>query len=108
MPFSQLKPPRQAASTDVLLVLLPPTHGEGIASQLASTNASLDRLQTLLEPAIRILRINEASHPAVVSSFHATELPAFVFLRQGIELWRHQGLPDDEAIAPLLLRKINS
>jgi len=108
MTFSQLTPTQQVADTDVLLVLLPKANGEGKSAQLATTNASLDYLQHQLGPAIRILRIDEASHPAVVRSFHATQLPAFVLLRQGIELWRHQGLTEGESIVPLLLGKISN
>ncbi|UOQ51153.1 thioredoxin [Hymenobacter cellulosivorans] len=84
----------------VLLVLLP----EAGAARPAPT--ALQALQRQLGAAVRVLRVEEARHPAVVHSFQATELPALVLVQQGVELWRQQGLPTDEALAPLLLSKL--
>jgi hypothetical protein len=47
--------------------------------------------------------VDEASHPAVVRSFATPALPACVLVRRGVELWRQQGLPDNEASVALLL-----
>lgn len=88
------------ADAAVLLVLLPET---GAARPAPAT---LQTLQRQLGPAVRVLRVEEARHPAVVRSFQATELPALVLVQQGVELWRHQGLPTDEALATLLLSKL--
>ncbi|WP_345226850.1 thioredoxin [Hymenobacter koreensis] len=86
----------------MLLVLLP------VSGQLkASSSASLDRLQQRLGAAVRIMKIDEATHPAVVRSFHATELPACVLVRQGIELWRQPGLPEEENAITLLLSQLD-
>ncbi|MBD2715963.1 hypothetical protein KBK19_13050 [Microvirga sp. STR05] len=92
----------QAPEPAVLLVLLP------MAAEAAKPAfmASLARLQQQLGTAIRVLKIDEASHPSVVRSFQTTELPAFVLVRHGVELWRQQGLPEGETIAPLLLRQL--
>ena len=80
----------------VLLVLLPPAAaGEALPS--AFTSNTIRALQRRLGPSIRVLKIDEASNPAVVRSFGPTALPACVLVRQGIELWRHQGLPAAEA-----------
>ncbi|GAA4495926.1 hypothetical protein GCM10023172_08490 [Hymenobacter ginsengisoli] len=78
----------------VLLVLLPPAE--------TSHPADLGALQQRLGPAVRVLTIDEASHPAVVRSFGPPQLPTCVLVRQGVELWRQQGLPEVEALAALL------
>lgn len=98
MPASS-SPPPAPSDTAVLLVLLPLEAG-------AAPPAWLQALQQQLRPAIRVLRIDPASHPAVVRSFQAAELPACVLVRQGIELWRQHGLPEGEHLAPLLLSKL--
>ncbi len=90
----------------MLLVLLPPV---GTAPQVrAATLAALAALQRELGAAIRVLTVDELSHPSVVRSFHATDLPCFVLMRQGVELLRECGLPEGEAIVPLLLEKLGS
>ncbi|MBC6990523.1 MULTISPECIES: thioredoxin domain-containing protein [Hymenobacter] len=105
MTSSQPQPQLSETDSAVLLVLLPTATGNGV--QQAATNASLATLQGRLGAAIRVLKVDEASHPAVVRSFHATELPSFVLVRQGIELWRQQGLPEGEVTATLLLSKVD-
>jgi hypothetical protein len=50
-----------------------------------------------------VLQVDEASHPAVVRSFGTPELPACVLVRQGVELWRQHGLPEDEAVFTALM-----
>lgn len=87
----------------VLLVLLPPVPRNEAAGAAARTSAALRVLQGRLGAAIRVLRIDEASHPAVVRSFRSPQLPACVLVRQGVELWRSQGLPEDEAVVEALL-----
>ena len=62
-------------------VLLPP-------GASAATTATLVALQQQLGAAVRVLAIDEASHPAVVRSFGPPALPACVLVRQGVELWR--------------------
>ncbi|PJJ59889.1 thioredoxin [Hymenobacter chitinivorans] len=95
-PSHSVRPPEAA----VLLVLLP------AVGAVRPAPAALQALQRQLGSAVRVLRVEEARHPAVVRSFAATELPALVLVQQGVELWRHQGLPTDEALAPLLLSKL--
>lgn len=85
----------------VLLVLLPLASGRE-ASGPPVTASTLYTLQQRLGPAVRVLKIDEATHPAVVRSFGKPELPACVLVRQGVELWRQQGLPEDGAVATLL------
>ena len=94
------------ADAATLLVLLPPV---GTAPQVrVATLAALKALQRELGTAIRVLTVDELSHPVVVRSFHATDLPCFVLMQQGVELWRQGGLPEGAAIVPLLLSKLGS
>jgi len=94
------------ADPAVLLVLLPPAASGADRQARAATHTALGALQRKLGSAIRVLKIDEASNPTVVRSFGATQLPAFVLVRKGVELWRQQGLPEGEAIVPLLLSKV--
>jgi len=87
----------------VLLVLLPP---EPSATAQAATRATLLTLQQQLGAAIRVLRVDEASHPDVVRSFDGRDLPAWVLMRHGVELGRQPGLPAGAATVALLLSKL--
>jgi hypothetical protein len=98
MPLSSFSP-----DTTVLLVLLP-LPSVGGAPHEAQTTAWIHQLQKQLGAAIRVLRIDEASHPLVVLSFHLPALPACVLVRRGVELWRQQGLPEGESFVPTLLK----
>lgn len=89
----------------VLLVLLPTVPAAFAAQAWTVTTAMLNLLQTQLGAAIRVIRIDAASHPAVVRSFHGHDLPAFVLLKHGIEVWRQQGLPKGESIVAALLSR---
>lgn len=92
------------ADAAMLLVLLPPV---GTAPQVrVATLATLAGLQRELGPAIRVLTVDELSHPSVVHSFRATDLPCFVLMQRGVELWRQGGLPEGEGIGLLLLSKL--
>ncbi|TDN38826.1 thioredoxin [Hymenobacter sp. UV11] len=90
-----------AADAAVLLVLLPPI---GTAQPVrAATLTALQVLQQQLGSVIRVLSVDDTSHPAVVRSFQPADLPAFVLVRRGVELWRQQGLPEGEFIVAQLL-----
>ncbi|AMR25431.1 hypothetical protein A0257_22320 (plasmid) [Hymenobacter psoromatis] len=92
------------ADAAVLLVLLPPA---GTAPPVrAATLAALQGLQQRLGSVIRVLSVDEASHPVVVRSFRPADLPAFVLVRRGVELWRQQGLPEGEFIVAQLLGRL--
>ena len=95
--FQRRAPPMLTHSSSppapaVLLVLLPLGAGPAEAVALAA-------VQQQLGAAVRVLAIDEASHPAVVRSFGAPALPACVLVRQGVELWRQPGLPNAAAVA---------
>ena len=101
--------PLLPAHPAMLLVLLP-TVGSGVrqVSPLArtATNHLLHGLQLRLGSAIRVLKVDQSTHPAVVHAFEGQGVPAFVLLRDGAELWRQQGLPEGEMMAELLLSKL--
>lgn len=86
----------------VLLVMLPSawcfrTQPQGISA------TDLATLQSQLGPAVRVLRIDEASHPAILSSFAPAQLPTSVLMHHGVELWRRPGLPNAAEIDALLV-----
>ena len=105
MPVFPISPPLPNDEAPVLLVLLPTVSAGDAAQAWTVTTAMLNLLQTRLGAAIRVIRIDTASHPAVVRSFHGQALPAFVLLKHGIEVWRQQGLPEGESIVAELLSK---
>ena len=100
MPHLTPPPSLLPAEAAVLLVLL--AAPDAARPLPLVSGAALAALQQQLGVAVRVLRIDASSHPAVVSSFHAAELPCFVLVHHGIELWRQGGLPDAATIAALL------
>jgi len=93
-----------AAEPAVLLILLPPA---GTAKPVrAATLAAIQVLQQRLGSVIRVLSVDQENHPTVVHSFQPVDLPAFVLMRQGEELWSQRGLPEDEFIVPQLLARL--
>ncbi|MEJ7663142.1 MAG: thioredoxin [Hymenobacter sp.] len=85
-----------------LLVLLPDEE----PGRRAATEAWLRGFRARLGPAIRVLKLDETGHAAVVRSFGAPALPACILLRHGVELRQQSGLPEEELLAALLLRKV--
>lgn len=90
----------------VLLVLLPSATTAAAHQTRLATECLLATLQQQLGRAIRILPIDQATHPAAVRSFDGRGLPAFVLTRHGVELWHQQGLPEGPDMAALLLSKL--
>jgi thioredoxin-like negative regulator of GroEL len=101
--------PLLPAHPAMLLVILP-TVGPGNQQETPlsreATVLLLKSLQLELGTAIRVLKVDEASHPAVVRAFNSRGVPAFVLLRDGAELYRQQGLPVGVSMAALLLSKL--
>ncbi|MDB5269122.1 MAG: hypothetical protein JWP58_2162 [Hymenobacter sp.] len=87
----------------VLLVMLPPPARYSLAQPQAAFAAALATLQNRLGPAVRVLKIDEASYPAIVRSFAPAQLPTSVLMHHGVELWRRPGLPDAAEIDALLV-----
>jgi thioredoxin-like negative regulator of GroEL len=93
----------------MLLVLLPAPRAEveqPDSPARVQVLALLEALQQQVGPSIRVLPIDEDSHPAVVHSFASRGLPAFVLVRDGVELWGQQGLPEGDQMAQQLLSKL--
>ncbi|UFH57116.1 thioredoxin [Spirosoma sp. KNUC1025] len=65
------------------------------------------QLQPQLSGKIRVIKIEETAHPMIVQSFDLKQLPAFVLLLQGIELWRQEGLPETNLLALLPKNLLN-
>ena len=107
--FSTTILPLLPAHAAMLLVLLP-TVGPGTQQETqpvrAATNLLLKGLQLELGAAVRVLKVDEATHPAVVHAFDGRGVPAFVLLRDGEEVYRQQGLPEGAPMAALLLDKL--
>ncbi len=96
-----LQPIYIPARTVVLLLFMPPAR---TAHSLRATLTALAQsLQDHLGSQVRVLRIDEATHPEVVQSFHITQTPAFVLVRQGVEIWRQQdGLLDGDTLVRMI------
>ena len=86
----------------VLLVMLPPPARYSLNQPQGISAADLATLQSQLGPAVRVLRIDEASYPAILSSFAPAQLPTSVLMHHGVELWRRPGLPAAAEIDALL------
>jgi thioredoxin-like negative regulator of GroEL len=87
------------AKSAVLLVFLPPDR-----QQRAALTILINSLHGFLDGSLRILKIDETTHPEVVQSFDISRLPAFVLVRQGIELWRHEGHADEATLSAVSQR----
>lgn len=95
------------ARSAVLLIFLTPS--DPITRlQRAMLVALADSIQTQLGNLVRVLCINEADHPDVVQTFGITQLPAFVLIRRGVELWRQQGLSDDMTLVALIRKLLTA
>jgi thioredoxin-like negative regulator of GroEL len=95
------KPILLAARSAVLLIFFMPPEAIN-RHQRAALTALADAIQTGLGSLVRVLRVDEATHPDVVQSFAITQTPAFVLLRRGVELWRQQGLSDEATLIGLI------
>lgn len=96
MKFNDTSPVIVPAKLAVLLVFLPP---ESTDRPLRHALVRLiDSLNQRLGGTMRVLKIDETTHPDVVRSFDISHLPAFVLVRQGVELWRFEGITDEETL----------
>lgn len=101
MSVSQAVEPEHPPAT-VLLVMLPPSARYSLAPPPDISAADLATLQSQLGAAVRVLRIDEASYPAILRSFAPAQLPTSVLMHHGVELCRCPGLPDAAEIEALL------
>lgn len=96
-----LQPIYIPARSVVLLIFMPPVRTAH--QQRATLTALAQSLQQYLGNQIRVLRIDEATHPEVVQSFGIVQTPAFVLVRQGVEIWRQQdGLLDGDSLVGMI------
>lgn len=93
------------AQSPVLLIFFRPLEGDN-RQERALLTALADSLQKQLGEQLRILKIDQASHPDVVHSFAITQTPAFVLVRRGIELWRQEGLSDEATLVALIQNRL--
>ncbi|GAB3893930.1 hypothetical protein GCM10028803_08630 [Larkinella knui] len=91
---SHLKPLQ--TRSEVLLIFMPPEQIE--RSQRAEVRSLADSLQQHMGDQVRILKIEESTQADVFRSFDITQTPAFILIRQGIELWRHVGMVDKDLL----------
>lgn len=91
-----------------LLVMVPPAAPRVTPGRLCFTAAEQTRLQHQLGAAVQVLRIDQAEYPAVVRSFAPLQLPACVLVWRGLELWRQEGLPEPDQLAPVVLSRIQA
>lgn len=96
-------PTRLRTQSAVLLVFMPSERADH--QQRVALTTLTDLLQEHLGGLLRILRIDEANNPDVVRSFAITHPPAFVLVRQGVELWRQESLSDAATLA-LSIRRL--
>ena len=93
------------ARSAVLLVFFMPSERTNTAQRAALTTLA-HSVQRQLGGLVRVQRIDEADHPDVVQSFAITQLPAFVLIRRGVELWRQQGLSDEATLVQSIRRQL--
>ncbi|MVM39399.1 thioredoxin [Spirosoma sp. HMF3257] len=87
------------ARSAVLLIFMPSDQEN--RQQRAALLAMTDWLQKRLGDLVRIHKIDQVNYPDVVQSFDIINTPTFVLIRQGIELWRQEGMPDEAVLANL-------
>ncbi|QIP15126.1 thioredoxin [Spirosoma aureum] len=78
----------------VLLVFMPKD-----AHRHLLINDVVEQLLEKLTGKVQLLKIEEVVHPGVVLSFNVTQLPTFVLVNKGKELWRYEGLPTESLLS---------
>ncbi len=101
------RPVLLAAHLAVLLIFFIPSETTNRSERIALT-ALADSIQAQLGSLVRVLRIDESEHSDVVQSFAITQLPAFVLVRRGVELWRQQGSTDETSLIELIRRLLTT
>lgn len=87
-----------------LLVFLPSV--DTFPQQRLALMRLADSLEKQLIQLVRVHRVDERSHPEVVQSFNITRFPAFVLVRQGVELWQQEGIVEEEVLIQIAHRLI--
>ncbi|WP_138993146.1 thioredoxin [Larkinella sp. C7] len=63
-------------------------------------------LQQDLGELLSVIILDEKSYPDIFQSFEITINPTFVLLRKGYELWRHEGIPEENLLTLVYKRLI--
>lgn len=101
-PLNDPYPVLSNAKSAVLLIFFMPAERANRAQRYLLASLA-DSLQAHFMGRLRVLRIDEANHPDIVQSFAVSQLPAFVLLRRGVELWRQEGMSDEATLIGLIL-----
>lgn len=91
--FSNAAPLLVPARTAVLLLFV----GQN-RQQSDELVRQVNQLRDRFGAGLRVLPIADGTHPDVAKSFGVTHLPTVVLVRQGRELWRYEGLPDETTL----------
>ena len=102
---TQTNPELRSAQSAVLLIFFMPANLNNHPHRALLT-ALADSIQAQFGPLLRVLQIDEADNPDVVSSFGITETPTFVLVKQGVELWRQVGLCPEDVLISLIRRQL--
>ncbi len=94
------------AKTVMLLCFLPPALTRDAMRERVTVMTLAHQLRQRLPDSVRVLNVDESMHPDVVQSFSISQLPAFLLIRKGIELWRQEGIHTFEELLPGLLESI--
>jgi thioredoxin-like negative regulator of GroEL len=108
MKFNTLSPLLIPAKSAVMLVFLPPASSPDLLQQRTILSQLIEALQQQFDGRVRLLKIDETTHPEVVRSFSVNAFPTFVLVQQGVELWRQEGLSPDEHTSLLLSEQMNA
>lgn len=90
-----------ASQSAVLLIFFMPAEPVN-RQQRAMLSTLASSIQKQFGSLVRVIQVDEATHPDVVQSFAITQTPAFVLVRRGIELWRQVGMSDETTLIELL------
>jgi len=108
MELNTLSPLLIPARSAVMLVFLPGASAADSARQRDTLTRLIAPLQQHINGRVRILTIDENTHPEVVQSFSVKAFPTFVLVQQGVELWRQEGLSPDEYPSAVLSERIDT
>jgi hypothetical protein len=95
---SETQPIRVPAKSTVLLIFMPPDRTDWQRSHLTDWAEAIKQRSA---GGLRVLKVEQASHPEVVQSFDIRQFPTLVLVQQGTERWRQEGPPNELTMALL-------
>jgi|GEM_PF-6349530 len=87
---------------------MPRPNGRLHGTQQLAVELILERVGAVLGEALRITVIDDVTHPEIVRSFKVNELPSFILLRRGVEIWRHSGSIESQLLIQQLSDQLTS